>query len=135
MTQHPTQSHCPDAELTNPCSILLMPSDMLGRILYNYPFLSHWFDSTGNRTPDIPHARPALCRFGHHTQSPVREVVSSNLDRVKPMISIIDTCLSSSRCMALTGYGKDWYTEYPDNVIKWDIRSWWQFPDFPWAML
>ena len=33
-----------------------------------YQLVSHGFDSTGNRTPDLAHARLALYRFGHHAQ-------------------------------------------------------------------
>ena len=32
-------------------------------------FVSHWFDSTGNRTPGLPHRKHALYWFGHHFQS------------------------------------------------------------------
>ena len=50
MTQYPTKSHYPDNELTSLCPILLMPSTRLGsRSTY---FISHWFHSTWNRTPD-----------------------------------------------------------------------------------
>ena len=29
-------------------------------------FISHWFDSTGLWTHDLPHVRPVFYRFGHH---------------------------------------------------------------------
>ena len=30
-----------------------------------YQLYNIWFDSTGNRTPNFPHARPVLYQFGH----------------------------------------------------------------------
>ena len=44
-----TQSHYPDIVLTSPCPILLMSSAER-----QVDFISHWFDSTGIRTPDLP---------------------------------------------------------------------------------
>ena len=62
MTWYSTQSHYTDTEPTNLCASLIMPSAWLGSD--KYQILSHWFDSTGSRTPDLPHGRFALYRFG-----------------------------------------------------------------------
>ena len=59
------QSHYPDTEPTSsPFPILIMPSAWLGSD--EYQFLSHWFDLSGNQTPDLAHAKCELHRFAHH---------------------------------------------------------------------
>ena len=48
MTWYPTQSHYPDTQPPSPCSVLIMPSACLGND--RYQFLSHWSDSTREKT-------------------------------------------------------------------------------------
>ena len=67
MTWYPTQSHYPDIKPASPCPLWIMPNISLGSS--KYQFLSHWFDSTGNQIPNLPHTRPALYQFSHRTQS------------------------------------------------------------------
>ena len=47
---------------------------------------------------------------------PVREIVGSNPDRVKPMNYAIDTCCFLARCSALLGSGEEWLAQCQDNV-------------------
>ena len=44
-------------------------------------FISHWFDCTGNRTPDLPPARPALYWFGHRAWSHSRPQYVLNINK------------------------------------------------------
>ena len=76
-TWYSTQSHYPDTKSTYPCPILIMASDWLWSD--QYQCLSHWFNSIGNRTPDLPHAKPACYWFGHHARSQVITVYYSLL--------------------------------------------------------
>ena len=65
------KSHYPDTEPTSRCCILinLTLSAWLGS--NKYTFLSPWLESNGNRTPDLPHTRPVLYRFGHRAWPPM----------------------------------------------------------------
>ena len=64
MTWYPLQSHYSDTELISRCPILLMLCARLGND--KYQFLSHQFDSTRKRTPDLLHVMTILYRFGSH---------------------------------------------------------------------
>ena len=44
-----------------------MPNVRLGSDRYQF-YISHWFDLTGNPTPDLSHARLALYRIGYSGQ-------------------------------------------------------------------
>ena len=56
-----------NTELTSPCTILLkLSARAMARQISI--FISHWFNSTWNRTPDVPHARRALYRFYHRAR-------------------------------------------------------------------
>ena len=48
-----TQSHYPDTDPNNPCTILIMPSSWLGSDKYQL-HISHWFDSTMGSNPRSP---------------------------------------------------------------------------------
>ena len=65
MTWYSTQYYYADTDLTSPWHVLLMLNATLGSNKYS---ISHGFDSTGNRTVDLPHARPALYPFGYRTR-------------------------------------------------------------------
>ena len=57
MTWYPTQSHYPDTEPTSPCSILIMPSTLLGNL--KYKLFSPWFvrpvfEPMRSESPDLP---------------------------------------------------------------------------------
>ena len=43
--------------------------------------------------------------------------------RVKSMTYKIDTCRYPARGLASLGYGKEWLTQYQDNVAEWNIKS------------
>ena len=57
---------------------LLKLSARLGSNKYQFD-QSYWFDSTRNLTPDLPHTRPALYRFGHRTRLLVAEYGAAGL--------------------------------------------------------
>ena len=97
MTWYPTQSHYPDPRPTSSCPILIMASTRLGNDKYEFQF-----DSTGNRTPDLPHARSAIYRFGHraryYSKSKARTVIGPNYGKkssatpqIKDLLLIIFT--------------------------------------------
>ena len=58
-----TRLHNLDNELTSPYPMSIMLNTRVGS--KKYQFLSHCFDSTGDRTSDPPDVRPAFYRFGH----------------------------------------------------------------------
>ena len=55
----------------------------------------------------------------------------SNPGRVQTNGLRIDTCHFLARHSALRGYGKDCLAQCQDNVIEWDIRSWYWWPGLP----
>ena len=67
MIWYPTQSHYP--ELANQPFSYPNNAKHLARKWQVSIFISHWFDSTRVRIHDLPHARPALYRFGHDNLS------------------------------------------------------------------
>ena len=86
--------------------VLLMLSTKLGSD--KYQFSCHWFDSTENRTPDLPYWRHALYRFGH-------------LQVVQVPGQQTDTCHYPAWCLELLRHGKEWLVQCRDNAIDWDI--------------
>ena len=61
-------THYPDTDLSSPYPILVMPSTRLGSDKHNF-YKSLGLTRPANRTLNLPHARPALCRFGHCARS------------------------------------------------------------------
>ena len=46
---------------------------------FDINLIIYWFDSSGNRTPDLPHARSALSRLGHHDRFFKINLISPNI--------------------------------------------------------
>ena len=80
-------------------------------------------------------AAPTSLSLGKVTEwverrSCVKEIRSSVPCGVKRMTYKTDTCHFLAWRSALIGLGKDWLAQCQDNVTKWDIGSWCQWPDF-----
>ena len=61
--RYPTEAHYPDTVQTSLGPILLMLSTRLGST--NINVVSHWFNSTGIQSPDLPYRKLALSGVGH----------------------------------------------------------------------
>ena len=61
LTRYPTQLYYDDRDAISPCPLILIRHNNAGCLDQNCQvsfLLIHWFDSTRNRTSNLPHAKP-----------------------------------------------------------------------------